>query len=169
MIQTERLLLNRLTSGDLDAVEAIISDTSVMRWWPKRFDRDGAQRWIEKQIGRYQTDGCGYWLTRLRETGEPIGQGGVIVQVIRGDPLPGAGWIIARAHWNKGYATEMGRACIGWSFANRAEDTVAAPIQPGNVESEAVARKLGMRITTTDDFGGLPHNIWTVTRDEWPA
>ncbi len=84
-----------------------------------------------------------------------------------GQRLPSAGWIVAKAHWNKGYATEMGRGCIGWSFANRHEDTVTAPIQPGNVESEAVARKLGMRVTAHDVTAGLPHDIWTMTRDRW--
>ena len=138
-----------------------------MRWWPMRFDRDGARRWIEKQIERCETDGCGYWLAIDRALDEPIGQGGVVMTEVCGRPQPALGWIVAQAHWNRSYATEMGRGCIDWAFVNRSEDLVTAPIQPGNVESEAVARKLGMRITAHDVMSGLPHDIWTVTRREW--
>ncbi len=169
VLETERLVLRELTMGDLDAVEALVSDTDVMRWWPRRFDRDGAITWIEKQIGRYETDGCGYWLAICRRSCDPIGQAGIVLQTINGARLPGPGWIVAKAHWNRGYATEMGAACIAWSFEHREEDTVVAPVQPGNVESEAVARKLGMRVTGRDVLAGLPHDLWTLTREEFTA
>jgi len=167
IFKTQRLTVRRLTPGDLDFIEALIGDTDVMRWWPVRFDRDGARRWIRKQIGRYETDGCGYWLAINRQTGKPIGQCGVVMNQIGGSPRPALGWIVAKTQWNKGYATEMGRNCIDWAFANRIEDSVTAPIQPGNVESEAVARKLGMRVTAHDVMSGLPHAIWTLPRSQW--
>ncbi len=60
ILETERLNLRQLTMCDLDDLTALISDTAVMRWWPRRFDRESARAWIEKQIGRYEDDGCGY-------------------------------------------------------------------------------------------------------------
>ena len=164
VLETERLLLRELAAGDLDFIAELIGDTDVMRWWPVRFDRDGAVAWIEKQIGRYETDGCGYWLAVDRSGNAPIGQGGVVMNPVCGYVQPALGWIVAKAHWNRGYATEMGAACIAWAFAHRDEDTVTAPIQPGNAESEAVARKLGMRVTGHDVMAGLPHDIWTINR-----
>ena len=167
ILETERLILRELTPDDLEFLAALIGDTDVMRWWPTRFDRDGARKWIDKQAGRYAADGCGYWLAVDRARDEPIGQGGVIMHEFMAGTLPALGWIVAKAHWNKGYATEMGAGCIRWAFANRKENAVTAPIQPGNIESEAVARKLGMRVTTHDTMAGLPHDIWTINRNEW--
>jgi len=165
VLETERLTLRELAPDDLDFIAALIGDTDVMRWWPVRFDRNGAIAWIEKQISRYEADGCGYWLAVDRQSSEPIGQGGVVMHPVCGRVQPSLGWIVAKAHWNRGYATEMGRACTAWAFANRDDYTVTAPIQPGNIESEAVARKLGMRVTGHDVMAGLPHEIWTISRD----
>jgi ribosomal-protein-alanine N-acetyltransferase len=156
-----------LTPEDIDHLTDLIGDTDVMRWWPTRFDRDGARKWIEKQLGRYETDGCGYWLAFEAQTNKPIGQAGVILNEVCGRRQPALGWIVAKAHWSQGFATELGRGCIDWAFANRSDDTLTAPIQPGNIESEAVARKLSMRVTAQDVMSGLPHDIWTVTRGGW--
>ena len=42
ILETDRLILRQLTLGDLDYLETLLGDTGVMRWWPVRFDHDGA-------------------------------------------------------------------------------------------------------------------------------
>ena len=91
------------------------------------------------------------------------------------DGWPGTevGWAIVRDCWGKGYATEGAIAATDWAFDNLGWTDVIHSIDPANIASQQVARKLGSR---NRGRGSLPApfqdtviDIWGQSREEWRA
>src|SRR5581483_7844049 len=55
------------------------------------------------------------------------------------------GWRLARAHWNRGLATEGAREALDAGFGELGLEEIVSIIDPGNAASLRVAEKLGMR------------------------
>lgn len=164
VLQTERLSLHEIDMSDLPFLEAMLCDRDVMRYWPRPHTPEECPDWIARHQARYKKDGYGYWLTCLRETGEPIGQTGLLHQVVDGQPLLGLGWIVHKPFWRQGYAFEAAEGCVRHAFETLGESKVCALIRPENEPSMALARKLGMsyeRMTTYFDFA---HAVMVLSR-----
>ena len=88
-----------------------------------------------------------------------------------GWPGPEVGWAIVRDCWGRGYATEGAIAATNWAFDHLGWPRVIHSIDPDNVASQEVARRLGSRNLGP---GRLPApyeesrvDIWGQSRDEW--
>ena len=165
VLETTRLFVRELSlEADGDFIARLLAHPEVMRHWPSPLTRTEAEAWIEKQLGRYERDGCGYWLVSLKETGEPVGQAGIMRIELDDVIEPGLGYIIDFTAWGNGYATEVAAACVGYAFKTMGSDRVVAPILPANVASARVAEKIGMIPEKTTMFAGLEHLIYSVKR-----
>ena len=163
LLETTRLFVRELSlEADGDFIARLLAHPEVIRHWPSPLTRTEAEAWIEKQIGRYELDGCGYWLVSLKETGEPVGQAGIMRIELDDVIEPGLGYIIDFTAWGNGYATEAAAACVGYAFNSLGNDRVVAPIRPANVASARVAEKIGMILDKTATFAGLEHLIYSV-------
>ena len=89
-----------------------------------------------------------------------------------GWPGTEVGWGIAREFWGKGYAPEGATAAIDWAFEHLGWTEVIHCIDPGNTNSQGVARKLGSSILR---HALLPPpisesvDVWGQTREQWRA
>ena len=163
VLETSRLFLRELSHvADGEFIARLLSHPEVMCYWPAPFTREEADAWIEKQLGRYERDGCGYWLVSLKETAEPVGQAGIMMIELDDVIEPGLGYIIDYNSWGNGFATEAAAACVGYAFNTLGCDRVVAPIRPANVASAHVAEKIGMIQEMTTMFAGLEHLIYSV-------
>ena len=97
--------------------------------------------------------GWGWWAIEERATGRLLGMAG-LDPVDDGLPFHGieAGWRLAREAWGQGYATEAGRAVLGYGFESLGLPEILAVTAAGNVRSQAVMRRLGMTHDPADDF-----------------
>jgi RimJ/RimL family protein N-acetyltransferase len=70
---------------------------------------------------------------------------------MKGPPGPAGtvdmGWGVEPTHRGRGFATEAARAVLAWLVAQPEVRRVTARIQPENLPSVAVARRLGLRPT----------------------
>jgi RimJ/RimL family protein N-acetyltransferase len=92
----------------------------------------------------------------LKDTGEVIGDRGLTMQRVGYSPdrQLEAGWHVRRDLWNRGFATEAGLACRDYARDVLQRDHLIAIVGRDNVQSQTVARKLGMtqeREDTLDD------------------
>src|SRR5512147_2630580 len=83
-IETPRLALCELSPDDLDFVAEMLGNPEVSRYYERRFSREDASAWIDRQLERYRRDGHGLWLVRERVTGAPVGQVGLAMQDVDG-------------------------------------------------------------------------------------
>jgi RimJ/RimL family protein N-acetyltransferase len=144
MIETPNLLLREVSIDDLDALHSILSDAETMSFWPRPFTRDETLAWIERSIASYADHGFGRYAVVLKESGEIIGDCGIIRTTVNGTPANDIGYIIHRDHWGNGYATEAARAVMEHAFTTLGLDTLLANMAHDNHPSRRVAEKLGM-------------------------
>lgn len=71
------------------------------------------------------------------------------------------GYWISRKYWGKGYATEAAGALL--DYGNKQLDTqrFISLIQPDNISSQNVARKIGMELDKEIVLGGRNVNLYS--------
>jgi RimJ/RimL family protein N-acetyltransferase len=163
-LETPRLALREMSLDDLDFVAAMLGDPEVMRFYPKVYSRDEARGWLVRQRERYARDGHGLWLVADRATGEPVGQVGLLTQLVDGVREPEIGYLIHRPFWRRGLASEAALGVRSWAFDVLGHPRVVSLIRPENLPSQGVARKLGMTAEKRTQVWELEHIVFSVSK-----
>jgi RimJ/RimL family protein N-acetyltransferase len=139
-LTTERLVLRALREDDLDAYAAIVADPEVMRYvgHGAPVGRGDAWRQIAMFLGGWTLHGFGLWGVERRADGALLGRAGLWCPP--GWPGVELGWLLAREHWGRGYATEAARAVLDRVGPGL---RLVSLIHPANARSIRVAAKLG--------------------------
>jgi RimJ/RimL family protein N-acetyltransferase len=101
-----RIRYKPLTLDFLDAMCELHGDAEVMRHYPNVMSRAETQQWIERSLARMERDGHSFYALESLETGEFLGQCGILLQEVEGVNEAEVGYLLLRKHWHKGYATE---------------------------------------------------------------
>jgi RimJ/RimL family protein N-acetyltransferase len=160
LLETERLVLRALTPEDLDAVATLLGDAEALVLWGGALDRDGARSWIERNLARYASHGFGRCAVIWRETGELVGDCGLIPTEVEGVPEVELGWITRRDFWGMGVATEAGAAWRDHGVRVLGLERIVSMISAQNVASRRVAEKLGFAVEREAMWGDLPHLMY---------
>src|SRR6188472_1112217 len=139
ILQTARLTVRELVPADLDFMAEMLADAEVMRYYPKRLTRDLSSDWIERQIARYMNDGYGLWLAEDRNSGQPVGQVGLVRQQVNGADETEVGYMIHKPYWRHGFATEGALACRDYAFNTLNKPRVISLVREDNAASRGVA------------------------------
>lgn len=164
VLSTERLALREFREGDLAFLVEVLGDPETMSYWPRPYTSAEAKDWLERQRARYRRDGFGYWLACLKESGEPIGQAGLMAIELDGMSQCAVGWIVHSPFWRQGYGYEAANATVEYGFNVLAKDRLIALVRPENKPSLELARKLGMREAGTTIHAGLVHTVFEILR-----
>jgi RimJ/RimL family protein N-acetyltransferase len=143
---TTRLTFRELNADDAESLLAIFSDPVAMEFYPSTKSSEETRHWIERCIVNYEKFGHCFWAMLLRDTGEFIGQCGILYQNLRHRPENEIGYMLRRRFWDYGYATEAAAACRDWALRHFRYDYVVSYIDPRNTRSLAVARRIGMTL-----------------------
>jgi ribosomal-protein-alanine N-acetyltransferase len=169
VLETDRLVLRLLTMADLDVLAALYRDPEVRRYFPdgtRTYEETRAElEWIiEVYYGRY---GYGLWATVLKESGALIGRCGLLPWDIGGRTEVEVAYLLDRAHWGRGLATEAARAIADHAFATLPVDRLICLLDPENAASRKVAEKIGMTLLWDDyaDEEG-PAHVYALPRPE---
>ena len=146
VIETELLILRKLTLDDLQGLNRILSDKETMAYYPKPFDLDETRDWIVWNIENYRKYGFGLWAVILKETNQFLGDCGITMQEILGSLAPEIGYHIDKRFWKKGYATQAASACLRYAFDVAGFDEVYSYQKYTNIASRRVAEKMGMTL-----------------------
>ena len=168
IVETKRLMLREFSPDDFEALYTVLGDSDIMQHYPYTFDAGRVERWITRNLERYQKDGFGLWAVVLKESGEVIGDCGLTMQSINGRIKPEIGYHIAKAHQRQGYAKEAALACRDWTFENTPFNWVYSYMKKSNIPSSATARANGMRLVDEfTDNEGEQTVVYAITRKEW--
>jgi ribosomal-protein-alanine N-acetyltransferase len=154
ILQTARLTLREMAWDDLDFVASMLADPLVMRHYPNCYSRDEASIWLEHMIKRYSADGHALWLVVGRTTQEPIGQVGLLRQLVDDVDEPEIGYLIHAPFWQQGYASEAAAAVRDYAFDALGKERVISLIRPVNVPSQRVALRIGLKPEKLTTFKG---------------
>jgi RimJ/RimL family protein N-acetyltransferase len=166
-LQTDRLRLRRFREDDLDAYAAICADPEVMRYLGegKTLSRGEAWRQMAMILGHWQLRGYGLWAVEERATGALLGR----VGFFQPEGWPGfeLGWMIRRAAWGQGYATEAAARALAHAFTDLGRERVISLIRPDNHPSVRVAERLGERLEGRTTLFGQEALVYAIDRPRW--
>ena len=162
---TERLILRPLAPDDLDEMSALLGDAEALVHWGDPLDRAGAWDWIERNVARYEEAGIGRCAVVLRESGELVGDCGLIPTTVEDVAEIELGWIVAASQQGRGIATEAGAAWRDHAFADLGLGRIVSMISEDNTASRRVAEKLGLRIERPAVWGGSPMLMYSLTAE----
>lgn len=146
-LYTERLLLRPFRMTDLNALAPILSDPEVMA-----FIGDGPLaphamvQQLEHWISDYQRDGFGFMAFIDRSTGNLIGYGGFLHQVVEGETKIELGYVVAKPYWRQGFAFEAASALKNHGLISLKMPELISIIHEANIPSQQMASKLGMTV-----------------------
>ena len=144
-IETSRLRLRMFTPDDLEALSLITGDAEVMKYLgtsgPRT--REKTKNTIDAILRHWDQHGFGIWALDHKADRRLIGWCGL--QMLEKTPEVEVAYLLARAYWNQGLATEAARASIEYCFNELKLDRVVAIARPENVGSYRVMEKLGMK------------------------
>ena len=144
-MHTERLVLRPFADEDIDRIAAIYADAEVMRWLGDGRPLSRAQAWrtMATFVGHWELRGYGQWAVVEKATGVLIGRAGLWNP--EGWPGLEVGWVLDRARWGHGFATEAARASVRWAFDELGADRLISVIETRNLRSIRVAERIGER------------------------
>ncbi|MDE2375630.1 GNAT family N-acetyltransferase [Bradyrhizobium sp.] len=168
-VETERLILRPWRAGDVAPNTAMLSDPDTARYITpdRKAVTSETNGWRNAAIimGHWALHGFGMFAVEEKSSGRYIGRVGPWCPP--GWPGFEVGWGITKGARGKGYAVEAARASIDWTFATFAIDRIVHCIDPENVASQAVARRLGAEVEGPAELHGDSIDLWVTTRERW--
>jgi len=167
-LETPRLILRPTRMEDFDAWAAFLDDEEATRFIGRQ-PRALAWRTMMCMAGAWSLTGVAMFSVIEKSSGKWVGRLGPW----RPEGWPGdeVGWGIAREHWGKGYAVEGAAAAMDYAFDVLGWNEVIHNIDPGNLASIGVAKKLGSkllrRVQMPAPYDKATIDAWGQTREEW--
>lgn len=163
LFETERLRLRLMTTDDVDNLRPILASEKAMKYYPETLNDDKIRAWIEKTHKRYEKHGHALWMVELKETGEAIGQCGILRWTIEGQEENEIGYLFNPAFWGNGYATEAARGCMEYGKKRWGYSRFISLIDEKNQPSINVALRNGLSLEKTISFQWVEKtNIYSI-------
>lgn len=148
VLETERLVLRRMTETDAAFVLGLLNEPSFLHFIGDRHVRtlDAAREYIVNgPMASYARHGFGLYLTLRKEDRVPIG----ICGLLKRDTLDDVdlGFALVPAFWSQGYASEAAGAMLAFGIDVLELPRIVAVVNPDNGASIRVLEKLGLRFS----------------------
>jgi len=159
--ETERLVLRELTDADVEVYFQLATHPDVIRHIPVPVPagvEEALALMRRRRVSDYEALGFGRWACVLKATGEVAGWSGPRLLPEVGEVE--LGYRFLPPHWGKGLATEAGAAVLRHWFGPMGRGRIIALVDPANVASANVVRKLGFRNTGGIEITGHRVDRW---------
>jgi RimJ/RimL family protein N-acetyltransferase len=146
VVVTQRLSIRRLTLDDAPFVWELLNDADFLQYIGDRGVRtvdDAAEYLARGPLEMYGRLGYGLWCVELRATETPIGICGILKREWLDDV--DVGFAFLPEFRGKGYALESAKAVIAHAIDVLGMQRLVAIVSPGNVKSETLLARLGMK------------------------
>jgi ribosomal-protein-alanine N-acetyltransferase len=167
-VETQRLRIRSFELADAAAMLEVFGDPQVRKFLPPFPDPtiESMGKSVERRMAMERDHGHGLWAVELRETGELIGDCGLMLVEGTGPEVELA-YHYKRSAWNHGYGTEAATACLAHGFGPVGLEEIIAICFPENVGSWRVMEKAGMRYEGMASYYGLNLKKYVADRGTW--
>lgn len=150
ILETDRLLLRKLKSSDVEAIYAYGSDPTVSEFvtWPTHQSIEDTQQFLDIILSLYESNQAVFWGIELKEEKRLIGTINY-VSWQQNHHVGEIGYVLAQPHWHKGYMTEAAEQVIQFGFEQMELERIQAKCDVENSGSERVMQKAGMSFEGT--------------------
>lgn len=166
--------------ADREPFAALNADPTVMEHFPTLYTREKSDAFVDRIEQRWAELGYGIWAVERLDTGAFIGYVGLALATFDAPFTPAieVGWRLAAEHWGQGFATEGGKAALGFGFDTVCLAEIVSFTARSNAPSWRVMERLGMVHDPAMDFDHpkvpehhpvRPHVFYRITRERWAA
>jgi RimJ/RimL family protein N-acetyltransferase len=186
-LESERLVLRRITEADLEFLNRLHADPEVARYIGPGRPRSAEESrgWFESLMWSYENLNLGQLAVRRKSDGRLIGRCGLSDLAVEAEPSAGAlprvwyqreqipqgtalvfecelGYTFDPESWGKGYATEAARCVFEYACSVLRLPRVISIINPSNTRSLRVASRFEMQLTDSVELSGkrLDRYVW---------
>lgn len=157
-ITTARLILRPFVEADAGPLHRILNEKDILRYFPNPdpLPLERVRKFVARQIAHWDENGYGWWAVEPREPRsgqEMIGWDGLQFLPETGEIE--VGYLLSKAHWGKGLATEGGLASLQFGFQTLGLESIIAIVHPDNKASQRVIEKLGMSLVDRNNYFGM--------------
>jgi [ribosomal protein S5]-alanine N-acetyltransferase len=144
-LETERLLLRKITLDDVEGMFSYASNDEVTKYvtWDTHRSLADTKQYIEFVLSRYENKQIAPWGIESKETKEFIGT----IDFVWWQPAhqkAEIGYVISDKYWGKGIATEASKKLIQFGFEEMDLVRIQAICFVENAASARVLEKVGM-------------------------
>jgi ribosomal-protein-alanine N-acetyltransferase len=171
-IETDRLLLRHWREGDLDSYARICADQEVMRYMGRgTMSREQTAESIERFVRHWKEHSYGLWAVEEKASGTFVGRIGLLYHEDwpEGEHKAEVAWLVDRAFWGRGFATEGALASLRYGFEELGLDRIISISLPENRASRRVMEKAGLTYQGETRWRGHDVVWYAVDRDAWQA
>jgi [ribosomal protein S5]-alanine N-acetyltransferase len=145
LIEGVRVRLRRAAPSDAAALFALIDDHEVMRYmdWPRATSVADTRVHLEASAQRWVAGTEHQYLVLGKPGGEVVGS---ISLRPHGAFAVDFGYLVGRAFWGRGHATEAATLLVGWLQRQRSLVRIWATCDADNTRSAAVLAKAGLQL-----------------------
>ena len=177
-LKTDRLNLRPVALHDLDESFEIYKDVEAMKYWSEPPMQDISQA-KEKIMQNMQSNVKGESLAlvlELKESQRMVGQISLF-NIHQASARAEIGYVLSRAHWQKGLMSEAMLAFISFCFTDLNLRRLEADIDPDNMASAALLQNMGFvkegllkqrwevdGLITDSELFGLLKSAWRSSR-----
>ena len=150
----KRLRYRPISLDDFEPYAEFLADPECTRFllYPEPHSHELSRTLLERNVAQH--DGT-IGMYTLHDGDELVGWAGFQRREITGAPEVELGWLVRKAHWGKGYASEAALA-----LSARGPERLIHLIHPENAASIAVAKKLGAEHERDTEIRGGPVSIY---------
>ena len=169
-LETPRLVIRSFEPSDAEGMLAVFGDPEVRKYLPPFPDPtiESMGKSVARRMAMERDHGHGLWAVERKDTGELIGDCGLMLVEGTGPEVEIA-YHYKQTAWNHGYGTEAAIACLAQGFGPVALEHVIAICFPENVGSWRVMEKAGMRYEGMASYYGLTLKKYVADRATWTA
>jgi ribosomal-protein-alanine N-acetyltransferase len=173
-LETERLVLRKITPADQTDIFAYASDPEVskyMPWDPHQSQADTFE-YLASVFKRYENHTPGPWGIVHKRDGKLIGTC-AYHDWQRTDRRAEIGYVLSRSYWGQGYMVEATRAMIAFGFRELGLNRIQAMCDLPNTGSARVMEKVGMRFEGVlreyffEKGRYIDMKLYSILRNEW--
>jgi ribosomal-protein-alanine N-acetyltransferase len=174
VIETERLLLRKITFDDAPDIFDYASDPEVSKYmgWEPHQSIQETYDYLERAMKRYQEHNPGPWAIVHRGNAKMIGTC-FFSSWDRQHNSAEVGYMLNRRYWGQGYMAEAVRAIVGFGFRELGINRIQARCNVPNVGSARVMEKVGMsfegvlRQQLFEKGSYIDVKIYSILKSEW--
>jgi [ribosomal protein S5]-alanine N-acetyltransferase len=174
-LETERLLLRKITPADESAIFAYGADPEVSKYmpWVPHQSLEDTRVYLASVFERYQKHTPGPWGIVHKGDAKLIGTC-AYHDWQRNDRRAEIGYVLSRSYWGQGYMAEAVRALIAFGFRQMGLNRIQAMCDLPNIGSARVMEKVGMRFEGIlreyffEKGKYIDLKLYSILRSEWP-
>ncbi len=142
-LNTERLVLRKITMSDLDDIYEYASDPEVSKYllWRPHPDKDYTKIYLSTVSSGYKK--CQFFDWGVEFEGKMIGTCGFTRFDIDNN-VGEIGYVLARPYWHKGLGYEAARCVMDFGFNKLKLNRIEVHYMPENIASMRLSERLGM-------------------------